>query len=56
MITARGAADSRIITNDVHVTATSIDRFAGSTSFLCWRSWGFAALHPRLNANVRSAD
>jgi len=23
--------------------------------FLCWRSWGFAALHPRLYADTRSA-
>jgi len=49
--------------------ANAIDRSAGSVGFLCWWSWGFAALHPRagspaehpgwgarLCAVVRSAD
>ena len=49
---ARGAADSGI--NVVLVVAPAIAHFAGSGIFLCVeRSWGFAALHPRLYAVAR---
>jgi len=34
---------------------SSVARSAGSGNFLGWRSWGFAALHPRLYAGTRSA-
>jgi hypothetical protein len=51
----RGAADSRIIM--IGVCKSNRHRpLRGLREVLCKGSWGFAALHPRLYANVRSAD
>src|SRR5437879_6717448 len=51
----RGAADRRIIMIDV-CNLNAFGRFAGSMFSFCSWSGGFATLHPRLYAGVRSAD